>query len=72
MGMFTQRPEDQSAWAALPGEPSTPDGVDALSAPVVDPLSVGLGASVESIVFPVTPPAPEASDHAEGEPKDPA
>lgn len=71
MGMFTQRPEDKSAWAALPGEPAESDASDVLPAADIDPLSIGLGASVESIVFPVAPPAPEASDHGDAEPPTP-
>ena len=71
MGMFTQGPEDKSAWAALPGEPVETDAVDTLPASDIDALSVGLGASVESIAFPVAPPAPEASDYSDGEPPTP-
>ncbi|MFB7249236.1 hypothetical protein [Microbacterium sp. NPDC056234] len=68
MGMFTQGPEDKGAWAALPGEPAESDAVDVLPPAGIDALSVGLGGSVESIVFPVPPPSPEASDHSDGEP----
>lgn len=71
MGMFTQGPEDKGAWAALPGEPAETDATDVLPDSGMDALSIGLGASVESIVFPVAPPAPEASDHTDGEPPTP-
>ncbi|UYO96858.1 hypothetical protein OED01_14840 [Microbacterium sp. M28] len=71
MGMFTQRPEDKGAWAALPGEPSESDAADELPPGQIDPLSIGLGASVESIVFPVAPPVPEAADHSDGAPPAP-
>ncbi|MGF6824297.1 hypothetical protein M2317_003226 [Microbacterium sp. ZKA21] len=71
MGMFSQRPEEKSTWAALPGEPLESDVADALPSAYIDPLSIGLGASVESIVFPVAPPSPEASDHSDGEPPTP-
>ena len=71
MGMFSQRPEEKSTWAALPGEPAESDAADVLPSADIDPLSIGLGASVESIVFPVAPPAPEASDHSDGEPPAP-
>lgn len=62
MGLFQHRPEEEeNQWAGLPSEPLEHDGVDALStAPTVDPLSIGLGADVGSIVFPVAPPAPSA------------
>ena len=68
--MFTQRPEEKSTWAALPGEPASTDAADTLPSSDIDPLTIGLGASIESIVFPVAPPAPEASDHADAAPKD--
>lgn len=69
MGMFTQRPEDKGAWAALPGEPA-PDAEDALPPASTDLFSVSLGATVESIVFPVPPPAPAASDQTDAAPLD--
>ncbi|MGY1552738.1 hypothetical protein ACW5CM_13240 [Microbacterium sp. A588] len=75
MGLFAQRPEEKSAWAALPGEPQEADAVDHLDAPsAVDPLDIGLGlgfaTEVTSIVFPVAPPAPEAAVIETAEPKD--
>ncbi|GAB3598039.1 hypothetical protein [Microbacterium tumbae] len=75
MGMFTQRPEEENTWAALPGEPLNTDASDALPVSDVDPFEVGMGldtTAAEWIVFPVPPPASEAADHAEGEPEDPA
>ena len=38
--------------------------------PSVDPMSLGLGASVSSIVFPVAPPAPAAVSIENREPDD--
>ncbi|WP_243228875.1 hypothetical protein [Microbacterium sp. CIAB417] len=69
--MFTQRPEEKSAWAALPGEPLETDAADSLPAPVVDPSTLGLGGTVESIVFPVPPPAPTAAEHGDAAPPEP-
>ncbi len=71
--MFTQRPEDdEGAWAALPGEPLTTDAADTLPASGIDPFAMDLvSTTVESIVFPVAPPAPEASDFSDAAPKDP-
>ncbi|WXH15553.1 hypothetical protein LTA6_000926 [Microbacterium sp. LTA6] len=73
MGLFQNRPEEQeNVWAGLPAEPrGDEDQVDTLSTSSVDPLTVGLGASVSSIVFPVAPPAPEAVVIEDAEPKDP-
>ena len=68
MGLFTQKPEERSAWAALPGEPDErTDSVDRLPAPGADPLSLGLGsgASVSSISFEV-PAVEDAGDAAAG------
>ncbi|MBT2484343.1 MULTISPECIES: hypothetical protein [unclassified Microbacterium] len=57
MGLFQHRPEEQeNQWAGLPSEPLD-RGSDVLdTAPVVDPMTLGLGAEVSSIVFPVAPP----------------
>lgn len=67
MGLFTQKPQEPSAWAALPGEPldetNPTERLD--EAPVVDPMDVGLGAQYSTIVFPVKAPAPEAADVAD-------
>jgi hypothetical protein len=62
MGLFQHRPEEEeNQWAGLPSEPLERDGVDTLATtPTLDPLSIGLGAEVGSIVFPVAPPAPAA------------
>lgn len=71
MGLFQSRPEEEQAPWALPSEPLERDGVDVLDdAPAIDPLAIGLANPVTSIVFPVAPPAPEASDVASGEPED--
>ncbi|MFF7291134.1 hypothetical protein ACFY9N_01240 [Microbacterium sp. NPDC008134] len=62
MGLFQHRPEEEeNQWAGLPSEPLERDGVDTLATtPTLDPFSIGLGAEVGSIVFPVAPPAPVA------------
>lgn len=71
MGLFSQRPQDPGPWASLPGEPRDPDAVDTLGVEeTVDPLEVGLGAQTTSIVFPVAPPAPEAAETADAQPKE--
>ncbi len=51
----------------LPSEPLERTEADVLdTAPVVDPLSIGLGAEtsgdLSSVLFPVAPPAPEAEE----------
>lgn len=70
MGLFSQRQDQENTWAALPGEPR--DGQDAAetldAASAVDPLEVGLGAQVTSIVFPVAPVLEDAADQSDGEP----
>ncbi|KDA04719.1 hypothetical protein DC31_05320 [Microbacterium sp. CH12i] len=70
MGLFQQRPdEEQQDWTGLPSEPLEADTADTLGAgPAIDPLSIGLGASVSSIAFPVTLPAPDAESIETGEP----
>lgn len=70
MGLFQHRPEDEeNQWAGLPSEPLEKTGADVLdTAPAVDPMSLGLGGSVSSIVFPVAPPAPAASATEDREP----
>ncbi|MCK2035322.1 hypothetical protein KZC51_04155 [Microbacterium sp. SSW1-49] len=72
MGLFQQRPEEEeNQWAGLPSEPLEREGADVLdAAPSVDPMALGLGASVSSIVFPVTPPAPAAVSIESREPED--
>lgn len=63
MGLFQQRPTEKEAWAAIPGEPlASDDAADTLDAPAADPFDIGLGAQYTSVVFPVAPPAPEATD----------
>lgn len=70
MGLFQNRPEEEeNQWAGLPSEPLERDGVDALATtPAVDPFSIGLGAEVGSIVFPVAPPSPPAASTENREP----
>ena len=69
MGLFTQKPQEPSAWAALPGEPLETSASERLDeAPPVDPMDIGVGAQYSTVVFPVKAPAPEATDVAtEGE-----
>ncbi len=71
MGLFQQGPqEEQKDWTGLPSEPRDIDAVEELvAAPAVDPLSIGLGVPVSSIVFPVAPPAPDAVSVANREPE---
>lgn len=72
MGLFSQRQQEPSAWAALPGEPVEQDAAERLDeAPSLDLLDVGLTAKYTTMVFPVAPPAPEAADTSESsEPED--
>ncbi|MFJ2551484.1 hypothetical protein [Microbacterium sp. NPDC087591] len=60
MGLFQNRPEEEeNQWAGLPSEPLEREGADVLDAgPSIDPMALGLGASVTSLVFPVAVPAP--------------
>ncbi|HCS61836.1 MAG TPA: hypothetical protein DIW46_10665 [Microbacterium sp.] len=71
MGLFQQGPKDeQQDWTGLPSEPLESNTADTLgAAPSLDPLSVGLGGSVSSISFPVTPPAPDAASTKNSEPE---
>lgn len=63
MGLFTQKPQEPSAWAALPGEPIEASPTERLDeAPSLDLMDVGLSAQYSTIVFPVKPAAPEAAD----------
>jgi hypothetical protein len=70
MGLFQHRPEEEeNQWAGLPSEPLEREGADVLDVvPAVDPMALGLGASVSSIVFPVAVPAPAADSVESGEP----
>lgn len=72
MGLFQHRPEEQeNQWAGLPSEPLEQGAADALdTAPSIDPMTLGLGAEVSSIVFPVTPPPPAAFSIENREPED--
>lgn len=66
MGLFTQKPQEPGAWAALPGEPLETSASERLDeAPAIDPMDVGLGAQYSTMVFPVKAPAPEAADVAD-------
>ncbi|MFS0895065.1 hypothetical protein [Microbacterium sp. 179-I 3D3 NHS] len=62
MGLFQQRKDDEeNQWAGLPSEPLERGASDVLDAPPpVDPMTIGLGAEVNSVVFPVAPPPPAA------------
>lgn len=70
MGLFTQKPQEPSAWAALPGEPLEDDNPSERldEAPAVDLFSVG-GTVSTSVVIPVapTPPGPAEKAIPEGE-----
>ncbi|MEV7610839.1 hypothetical protein AB0N61_15245 [Microbacterium sp. NPDC089320] len=72
MGLFQQRTDDEENQWKLPSEPLERSESDVLSAATaVDPLTLGLGLdspAVSSIVFPVAPPAPEATSIENGEP----
>jgi hypothetical protein len=66
MGLFTQRPQEPSAWAALPGEPLRPRSpADRLedASPVLDGLGLVTG-GVESISIPVEPILEQAVEQA--------
>ena len=74
MGLFQQKPEEQENQWVLPSEPLERSEADVLdTAPVVDPLSIGLGAEtsgdLSSVLFPVAPPAPEAISTENREPE---
>jgi len=71
MGLFAKRPDEPSAWAALPGEPlDDEDGFDLPVAPTADPLALDAG-GVTSVSIPVVPmPSVEtraSDDDAPGE-----
>ncbi|WP_046013190.1 hypothetical protein [Microbacterium sp. SA39] len=71
MGMFEQRKEEENQWAGLPSEPLDRGAADVLdTAPPVDPMALGLGAQVTSIVFPVAPQVPDAVSTENSEPED--
>jgi hypothetical protein len=75
MGLFQHRPEEEENQWALPSEPlERPESEVLSTAPVVDPLALGLGldtgGSVSSIAFPVAPPAPDAVSTENREPDD--
>lgn len=71
MGLFDQRKEEENQWAGLPSEPLDRGAADVLdAAPPIDPMALGLGADVNSIVFPVAPPPPAAFSVENREPED--
>ena len=76
MGLFQQKPEEEENQWVLPSEPLERSESEVLdTAPVVDPLSIGLGAEtsgdLSSVLFPVAPPVPEATESREPEDDDP-
>ncbi|WP_282847459.1 hypothetical protein [Microbacterium oxydans] len=75
MGLFQQKPEEEENQWVLPSEPLERSESEVLdTAPVVDPLSIGLGAEtsgdLSSVLFPVAPPVPEAAATENREPQD--
>jgi len=75
MGLFQQKPEEEENQWVLPSEPLERSESEVLdTAPVVDPLSIGLGAEtsgdLSSVLFPVAPPVPEATATESREPED--
>jgi hypothetical protein len=73
MGLFQQKSEEEENQWVLPSEPLERSESEVLdTAPVVDPLSIGLGAEasgdLSSVLFPVAPPAPEAASTGDSEP----
>jgi hypothetical protein len=67
--MFDQRKEEENQWAGLPSEPLDHGPADVLDAPPpIDPLAIGLGVDVSSVVFPVAPPPPAADSVESREP----
>jgi hypothetical protein len=74
MGLFQHRPEEEENQWTLPSEPLERSEAEVLStAPVVDPLALGLGSgdAISSIVFPVAPPAPAAASVEDRQPEGP-
>lgn len=71
MGLFSQKQQEPSTWAALPGEPldEKDDANRLVEPPTSDLLGIGLGAQYSTVVLPAEPPAPEAADttNAEGD-----
>ena len=71
MGLFQQRKDEEENQWTLPSEPIDRERTDILDeAPAVDPMALGLGVDVNSIVFPVAPPAPDAVGVEDREPED--
>jgi len=73
MGLFQQKAEEEENQWVLPSEPLERSEAEVLdTAPVVDPLAIGLGAEasgdLSSVLFPVAPPAPEAVSADDREP----
>ncbi|QNA94071.1 hypothetical protein [Microbacterium sp. Se63.02b] len=74
MGLFQHKPEEEENQWILPSEPLERSESEILdTAPVVDPLSIGLGAEasgdLSSVLFPVAPPAPDAVSIESREPE---
>lgn len=70
MGLFDQRKEEENQWAGLPSEPLDRSAADLLdTAPPVDPMALALGIDVNSIAFPVAPPAPDSVAVEDREPE---
>ena len=70
MGLFTQRPQEPSAWAALPGEPLRPtSAADRLAdaSPGIGELGL-LGDGIASIAIPVEQVAPTEDPEAGAQP----
>lgn len=64
MGLFTQKQQEPSTWAALPGEPLDRNPNEQLEeAPPVDLLGLGSTAST-TIVIPAAPDAEAPGDEA--------
>lgn len=66
MGLFSQKQQEPSTWAALPGEPLDEAKNERLEeVPNTDLFSVGLDAKHTTMVFPVAAPTPETEDTSE-------
>ena len=69
MGLFQHRKDEEENQWTLPSEPLLREGADILEeVPSVDPMALGLGVDVSSIVFPVAPVPPAADSIESREP----